>query len=997
MRGDAQDRMTKLRIEMLGPLHVTVGGKPAAFRTDAERALLAYLAAQQGIPQRRDTLAGLLSPDRPDSEALTYLRNRLTRLRSALGDDQATPPWLTADHKQIALRCGDDIGIDVTRFSQLLTTVEAHPHRQLAGCPTCLAQLQTAVDLVRGEFLAGLNFPSETWEAWLLAQREHLHQRALTALTFLRDAQVERGEWAAVLAVAQRQLSLEPWLEAAHRAIMTAHVQLGDRTAALAQYEQCVTVLEDELGIEPEDETTTLFARLKHAATGAPLATRHSRVPSGHAAIPDNLPRYAGRFWGRTAEQSHLLQRLADKHTRLLTLVGVGGSGKTRLAVEVGQAIKANFPDGVWFVGLDAIKGGAEQIQIAVGEATGWGQADKQLTGDQVLALLRDKRLLLILDNCEPVLDELGFIPGWLKRAPEVVILATSRAPLNFAAEAVVLLEGLEIGEVPIAHEEGAVGAAEALFAERGQMARADFGVTAANLPQVRQICQMVDGLPLGIALAAAWVRRRSLAQIISAIGQSLDFLRTSVRDEEPRHRSMRAVFETSWQLLNATEQVVLAALSVFPASFAAEAAAAVAGATLADLDLLCEKSLLQQQREAERYSLHSLLRQFAAEQLATRTPEIAGAFVAYFYGFAHAQQADYAALQPEWANFAAAIRQAHRLAAWQTVLDFVQVLDEPWFRQIRFQEMRAGLGLALEAATALDDQPALARTLLRLGEVEVEQNDYGAAAVHLADALNHFLQMEEGLGIAQAKYLLGRIQSEQGQDHAAIKLLEESLHIFSLCQDAYGMARNLNLMASCHTTTNAHLPTALTYLQQSLLLQQGLPLSTTYVEALRYLARVKNKLGEYGEAENALLEAAAISRKQQDMGEYAAVLYEQMVLYKQCTQVDSALQVGYDCLAYFQKLGSLRWEALVKTQLGVLQQTKKQPHQALALFQESLQIFGEIGDLFEQAYSHYYLYQLYAELGEVAQSLDAKEQAQRLALALQLTDLAEKLGQTLP
>jgi tetratricopeptide (TPR) repeat protein len=492
-------------------------------------------------------------------------------------------------------------------------------------------------------------------------------------------------------------------------------------------------------------------------------------------------------------------------------------------------------------------------------------------------------------------------------------------------------------------------------------------------------------------------VRRRSLAQISAAIGQSLDFLSTSVRDAEPRHRSMRAVFETSWQLLDAAEQTVLAALAVFPASFAAEAAAAVAGATLADLDLLCEKSLLQQQPEQERYSLHSLLRQFAAEKLATRTPDIERAFVDYFYQFACVQRADYAALQPEWASFAAAIRQAHGLAAWQTVLDFVQVLDEPWFRQIRFGEMRAGLVLALEAAAALEDQPALARTLLQLGEVEVEQNDYGAAEVHLADALSRFLHLEEGLGIAQAKYLLGRIQSEQGQDKAAFKLFEESLHIFSLCQDAHGMARNLNLMASCHTTTNAQLPTALTYLQQSLLLQQSLPWSTTYVEALRYLARVKNKLGEYGDAENALLEAAAISRKQQDMGEYAAVLYEQMVLYKQRTQVDSALQVGYECLAYFQKLGSLRWEALVKTQLGVLQQAKKQPHQALPLFQESLQIFGEIGDLFEQAYAHYYLYQLYAELGEVAPSLAAKQQAQRLALALHLTDLAEKLGQTLP
>ncbi|MCB0088625.1 MAG: AAA family ATPase, partial [Caldilineaceae bacterium] len=150
-----------------------------------------------------------------------------------------------------------------------------------------------------------------------------------------------------------------------------------------------------------------------------------------------------GRFFGREAEQTHLLRRLADKHTRLITLVGAGGVGKTRLALEVGQGIKANFPDGVWLVGLTAIKGEAEEIKMAIGEAAALGQGAKQLTGEQVLAILRDKRLLLILDNCEGVLDELDFIPHWLNRAPGIVILATAREPLNFRVEAVVLLEGL--------------------------------------------------------------------------------------------------------------------------------------------------------------------------------------------------------------------------------------------------------------------------------------------------------------------------------------------------------------------------------------------------------------------------------------------------------------------------------------------------------------------------------------------------------------------------
>ncbi|MCA9919226.1 MAG: hypothetical protein KC445_14805, partial [Anaerolineales bacterium] len=247
----------KLEIKVLGSLQVEVGEATAVFRTDAERTLLATLAAHQGIPQRRDTLAGLLSPDRPDKEALTYLRNRLTRLRSAIGDDTATSPYLEIDRKQIALRTGDDIFVDVVQFEEALATVAAHSHRQLAGCPTCLARLEDAVALVRGEFLAGLNFPSETWQAWLTNQREHIHQQALAAITQLREAKMQLGEWTAVLHLAQRQLQLEPWLEAAHRAIMTAHAHLGDRAAALAQFEQCQQQLWDELGVEPEEETVT--------------------------------------------------------------------------------------------------------------------------------------------------------------------------------------------------------------------------------------------------------------------------------------------------------------------------------------------------------------------------------------------------------------------------------------------------------------------------------------------------------------------------------------------------------------------------------------------------------------------------------------------------------------------------------------------------------------------------------------------------------------------
>lgn len=680
-----------------------------------------------------------------------------------------------------------------------------------------------------------------------------------------------------------------------------------------------------------------------------------------------------------------LLERLVDPAYRLMTLVGAGGMGKTRLALEVGQQVINSFPDGVWFVPLDAVHEGAEQIQTAVGEAMGLGQDDKQLSGDRVLALLRDKQALLILDNCESVLDALAFIPEWLRRAPNIAILATSREPLNFEAESVVALSGLPTGE-------SALAAAEALFAERGRMARSDFEPTADALPQIRRICQLVDGSPLGIGLAAAWVRRRSLPQIIDAIGGSLDFLSTRLRDVDPRHRSMRAVFETSWAMLESGEQTVLAALAVFPTAFSAEAAAAVAQATLFDLDTLCEKSLLMQDHESERYQLHALVRQFAGEKLGEGRTAVSQAFSDYYVHYANAHHTDYAALQPEWLNLSTAVATAHRLTQWQQVLDLVQRLDEPWFHQIRFSEMRQGLTLAIEAAAAIQNEPALARMLLRLGEIEMELNDYTAADSRLTEAMQRLMRLEDSVGIAQAYYLNGRIKSEQGEDSSALKLYEASLNIFESEHERWGVAKNLNLIGVVHLKNRDFL-VAKNCWTKAAELQRQAPATSTYIETLRYLTRVKILLGDYTQAELHLEQGLEISSRLNDKGEYAALLFEKLLLCKVRKQYDRALAVGNECLEQFKQLGSMRWEGLVCTQLGLMHQAKQAHEQAFIQLEKGLNIFEQLGDLFEQAYSYYYLHLLYDEIGEPVRSEQAKREAVRLNQQLNNPRLAELLA----
>ncbi|HFQ92841.1 MAG TPA: hypothetical protein ENK32_02445 [Anaerolineae bacterium] len=971
-------RRNELRIEMLGPLRVTVGGETAVFRTDAQRVLLAYLAARQGQPQRRDTLAALLTPDRPDREALTYLRNRLARLRKAIGDDTAVSPWLLIDRKQIALRAGGDIAVDLAQFERALTAVETHPHRQLAGCPDCLTRLETAVSLLRGDLLAGLNFSSETWQTWLTAQREHVHRRALEALDWLREAKMARGEWTAVCDAAQRQLRLEPWREAAHRALMQARAQLGDRAAALAQYDQCAQILWDELGVAPEEETAALWEKIKMAGEGA------IREP---LTVPANLPPPTARFVGRETELAWLLRRLADPNHRLITLVGAGGMGKTRLAVEAGRRAALNFPDGVWFAPLDALPPDAEQIKRAIGEAMGLAEGGRQLTGDQVAAALREKQTLLILDNCETALDGLGFLPDWLRRAPRLAVLAASREPLNFQAESVAALDGLPLGEGE------AMGAAETLFADRAQMARADFAATEENLPQIRRICRLVDGSPLGIALAAAWARRRSLAQIADGISQSLDLLSARQRDVDPRHRNMRAVFAASWRLLAPDERAALAALSVFPAPFSAEAAAQAAGVGLLTLDALCEKSLLQQQPERERYVWHSLLRRFAAEKLGEGETAVFAHYIAYYHHFAQTHCQNYPALQPEWPHLITAVTQAHAQQQWTAVVEMAQTLDEAWFRQIRFHDMRRGLGLAVAAAAHLPDKLALARLQLRLAEVEIELNDYAAARAQLLAAMPQLARLEDGRGLAQGNYLYGRIQLERAEDEAALRLFAEARDIFAAEGDWQGAARSLNLMALCRMKQNPDFSAARTLLEEAAALQRGRPPSPAYVETLRYLGRVNGVFGDFAAAEICLEEAADVSQALQDVGEYAAVLFDRVVLCRRRSRLEAALAYGRECLDLFRRLGSLRWEGLVKVQLGIIHQARGDYAPALACFQSSLQLFAELGDRYEQAYACYDLFVLYGTMGKTAESRAARRQALQLNEALQDPQLAAWLA----
>ncbi len=394
---------------------------------------------------------------------------------------------------------------------------------------------------------------------------------------------------------------------------------------------QMAELLADNLAITDDERERFLATALgDQSPDRMPLAAEPlESSPDGSDSRPfTNLPVPPTPFVGRSHELAHLAQRLADPACRLLTLVGLGGFGKTRLAMRLGEIsleMEDLFGDGVFLVAMDGLES-ANLVVPAIAAALQFTFYEQQEQSSQLLNHLANKRLLLILDNADQLLTG-GLVEEVLTRAPQVKILATSREALNLQQEWFYPIDGLAVMDKESeAGDEDKAGVADAvrLFQQSARRANPDFDLDRERV-HVQRICRLVDGAPLGIELAAAWLKALSCEQIARELEQSLDFLSTSLRNIPDRHRSMRVVLEQTWHYLSAEEQRVFRRLSIFAGGFRADAAQAVAEASLRMLASLVEKSVLHLAQDG-RYRIHSLLRQLAAEKLAGDPSELAAA-----------------------------------------------------------------------------------------------------------------------------------------------------------------------------------------------------------------------------------------------------------------------------------------------------------------------------------------------------------------------------------
>ncbi|HEX9370515.1 MAG TPA: AAA family ATPase, partial [Roseiflexaceae bacterium] len=537
-------------------------------------------------------------------------------------------------------------------------------------------------------------------------------------------------------------------------------------------------------------------------------APAHVRTPRRRLDLPLQLT----AFIGRTAEQQAIASQLAQPDVRHLTIVGLGGIGKSFLALQCATAIAERFRDGVYFVPLAPVMS-TDFLVSAIAETIGLashGQADPQA---QLMSYLHDKEALLILDNFEHLLDGADLLTTILEHAPLVKLLVTSQERLNLHEEWVFDLHGLE---VPASEHDPAIEQSSAvqLFVQHARRVRAGFTLTAANTPFVVQICRLTAGLPLGIVLAAAWVRPLSCQEIAAEIAANLGFLTSALRNLPERHRSLRAVFDSSWGRLSDQERDVFAKLAVFHGGVRRPAAEVVAGASAAVLASLVDKSLVQRTATG-RYEIHEMLRRYAADKLALSAAAHAWTHdqhARYYTAFLHAREADLRgeaqrlateAIGEEIDNIRAGWRWAVARQQHATIAPAVDSLFLFYETRGWYQEGDEAFGLA---AAALDQpegsaEPDASRAPL-LGKVLARQ---GACALWLAHYDKAIALLERGLALAQQHNArremafclsqLGFARREQGAYGEAEQLAQEGLAIARAIDDRWGMALALQYL----------------------------------------------------------------------------------------------------------------------------------------------------------------------------------------------------------
>jgi predicted ATPase/DNA-binding SARP family transcriptional activator len=916
-KGKGVDLSARLALHLLGPPGLELNNTPVAADRRKTLALLAYLAVNRW-QHHRDHISAMLWPDYDQSRAYTNLRHILWEVQQVIGEG-----WVAAGRDTIGLiaddhslsQAGRTIWVDVARFKYLITQSRAQEDVSLR-----ISLLSDAVKLYRNHFLTGFSLKdAPSFNEWTIAESDDLCHQFASVLTMLTDDHCSLGQAEIAIPYGRRLIALDPLNEASHRQLMHVYIQAGKSNAALKQYQICEQILRRELGVDPQTETRALYKQIRKGEIKLIQPIKQKGVSSS----PHNLPFQISTFIGREKELDDIANLIANN--RLVTLVGTGGIGKTRLSLKVGEGLLRDYANGIWFAELAPLSD-PTRVPQTVASLFGLIEGSSESPNEKLIRFLRSKTVLLILDNCEHILDACTQLADTLlKNCLNLKIVTTSREPLGITGEALYHVPPLGLADLQQILEKLLDYESIQLFEERARLVQEHFSLTMENASSTVQICHRLDGIPLAIELAAARVNSFSTEEIATQLNESFNILTGGSRTALPRQQTLRASIEWSWNLLTDSEKILLRRLSIFAGGWTLDGAESVCtgngiepGRVLDVLTQLAAKSLVvvnQEEVRAGRHHLLEMIREYAREKLVQAGEEesIQDQHLRYFLKLTEQ-------MEPE----------------------LVGPRQREWFA--RTNDERNNLRAALEHAVRTDVEAGLYIS----GRLEHfwRSQDNREGTRWLAE----FLQKPESKGYpharAKALHTQGRILFNFEQYSEAQATTEESLALFRAVGDQYGEVDSLVSLGFIVTLGSIADPA-----QGSELVQQGLTLARSLGDIGRQAWALCVLGWDHRDFKRAFAyweESITLYRQVGHWGRLAETLSELGFFLLMNGQIDASQKCLDESSLLFQQLNIKGRRNHLLSAYGQIALLRGEYEQARAYFQEDAAISNESGGRIE-------------------------------------------------
>lgn len=961
----------RLILQFLGLPQILLDDKPISADRRKAIALLAYLSVSDigRSPQRysRESLSALLWPEFDQARAFSSLRTTIWELRRALGEN-----WLIAEREEIRVNESAEIDLDVARFQDLLS--QSHQHHEPA---LRIPILLDAAKLYRDRFMMGFSLKdAPNFNEWAFAEAEDLHRKLVGALIMLSEDFRALGQADQAIPYTRRLVALDPLNEASHRQLMEIYWQAGQHSAALKQYQACEQILRKEMNLDPQPETRALYKRILKGE----IQPVHFEKQTETVVSKNNLPIQLSSFIGRQKEKDEIIDLV--KENRLVTLIGAGGIGKTRLSLEAARAVLNTFPNGLWLVELASLSDPAlvpQTVFTTLGLVEQSGRSLLEILTD----FLRSKQALLIFDNCEHLIQACAqLVQHLLSSCPDLRILATSREALGIPGETLHLVPTLTTPDplhttLETLHHYEAVQ----LFVDRARTVLASFELTEENVPAIAQICRNLDGIPLAIELAAARVKLLNVEEIAERLEDRFRLLTGGTRTALPRHQTLLALIDWSHDLLSEPERVLLRRLSIFAGSWTLEAAEGVATdrwdpkientpaiddlQTTDVLDLLTSlvnKSLITVENNSGqeiRYAMLETIRQYAREKLLQADEEtlLRKRHAAYFVDLAERAEPNLRAHDMvSWLDRMEAEHENIRSALeWALDGDIEAELRLAsallWFWHIR-GHMNEGVEW-LERALSIEaiDQGSQPRTPRRAkirgkalnasGSLMVMNQEPARASIRLEESLALFKELGPAGKRGMAYALLRSALLPSARDRTKEMLLQ-SLAWFREIGDKFGVTETLLQLSGL--VQNEDPQRAVSMVEEKLALSRQLGDQDGIAAALSSLADLAVARDDYEQAIRLYAESLVEARTVKNLSSISLTLGSFGDVFFWQGNYGQATKTYEEALAFVQEHGYRFHIAFYFYSLGILAWFRGEYSQAMQQVNRSHPIFRDIG-----------------------------------------------------